>query len=131
MTVWWLLLAVFAVSWGMTFLLRRYALAKSLMDIPNERSSHSIPTPRGGGVAIVISFLLALSVLGGLGLLSSSALYGIFGSGLLVAAIGFADDHGHIAARWRLLGHFMAAGWALFWLNGVPPIEFFGVVVDL
>ncbi|VVN93210.1 MraY family glycosyltransferase [Pseudomonas fluorescens] len=131
MTVWWLLLAVFVVSWGLTLVLRRYALAKSLMDIPNERSSHSIPTPRGGGVAIVVSFLLALPVLEGLDLLSLSVLYGVFGSGLVVAIIGFADDHGHIAARWRLLWHFIAAGWALFWLNGLPPIEFFGVEFDL
>lgn len=131
MIVWWLLLAVFAVSWTLTLILRRYALAKSLMDIPNERSSHSIPTPRGGGVAIVISFLLALPVLAGLDLLSPAALYGLFGSGLLVAIIGFADDHGHIAARWRLLGHFIAAGWALFWLNGLAPVELFGLTVDL
>lgn len=131
MTVWWLLITVFAVSWVLTLVLRRYALAKSLMDIPNERSSHSIPTPRGGGVAIVVSFLLALPFLADLGLLSIGALFGLFGSGLLVAAIGFADDHGHIAARWRLLGHFIAAGWALFWANGFPPIEFFGALVDL
>lgn len=131
MTVWWLLLAVFAVSWVLTLVLRRYALAKSLMDIPNERSSHSVPTPRGGGVAIVVAFLLALPVLAGLDLLSTAALYGLFGSGLLVAIIGFADDHGHIAARWRLLGHFIAAAWALFWLNGLPPIELFGITVDL
>ncbi|WP_448093716.1 MraY family glycosyltransferase [Pseudomonas lini] len=131
MTVWWLLLAVLAVSWVLTLGLRRYALAKSLMDIPNERSSHSVPTPRGGGVAIVVAFLLALPVLTGLNLLSSEALYGLFGSGLLVAIIGFADDHGHIAARWRLLGHFIAGAWGLFWLNGLPPIELFGITVDL
>src|SRR5688572_15530929 len=109
MKSWWFLLLVFAMSWGLTFFLRRYALAKSLMDIPNERSSHTIPTPRGGGVAIVISFLLALPVISGLDLLSHSVLYGVFGAGLFVAIIGFADDHGHIAARWRLLGHFTAA----------------------
>ncbi len=131
MIVWWLLLAVLAVSWVLTLGLRRYALAKSLMDIPNERSSHSVPTPRGGGVAIVVAFLLALPVLTGLNLLSTEALYGVFGSGLLVAIIGFADDHGHIAARWRLLGHFIAAAWALFWLKGLPPIELFGITVDL
>lgn len=45
----WLLLAVFSASCVLTLVLRRYALAKSLMDIPNERSSHSTPTPRGGG----------------------------------------------------------------------------------
>ena len=131
MTFWWLLLAVFAVSWILTLVLRRYALAKSLMDIPNERSSHSVPTPRGGGVAIVVAFMLALPVLKALGLLSASAFIGLLGSGLLVAVIGFVDDHGHIAARWRLLGHFIAAAWALFWLNGLAPLSFFGSTLDL
>lgn len=131
MSVWWLLTAVFAASWVLTLLLRRYAVAKSLLDIPNERSSHSVPTPRGGGVAIVISFLLALPCLSSLELLGSEALYGLLGSGLFVAVIGWADDHGHIAVKWRLLGHFVAAAWALYWLNGFPPMDFFGVKVDM
>lgn len=131
MIFWWLLLAVFAISCVLTLVLRRYALAKSLMDIPNERSSHSIPTPRGGGVAIVIAFVLALPILTSLNLLSFAASYGLLGSGLLVAVIGFADDHGHIVAKWRLLGHFIAAAWALFWLNGLPPMSIFGGILDL
>ncbi|MHC8349687.1 MraY family glycosyltransferase [Pseudomonas sp. RT4P38] len=131
MILWCLLLSVFAVSWALTLLLRRYALAKSLMDVPNERSSHSIPTPRGGGVAIVVAFILALPILSILGAVSWPVIWGLIGSGLLVAVIGFADDHGHIAARWRLLGHFAAAAWALFWLNGLPPIDLFGSTVDL
>ncbi|MBK5552218.1 glycosyltransferase family 4 protein [Pseudomonas sp. TH03] len=131
MIFWWLLFVVFALSWGLTLVLRRYALARSLMDIPNERSSHLIPTPRGGGVAIVVAFALALPVLSGLGLFSVSALAGLLGASFLVAIIGFADDHGHIAARWRLLGHFVAAGWALFWLGGLAPLSLFGVQIDL
>lgn len=127
MTVWSLLLAVFVLSWVLTLILRRYALAKSLMDIPNERSSHSVPTPRGGGVAIVAAFLLALPVLGQLNLLNPAAFWGLSGSGLLIAILGFIDDHGHIAARWRLIGHFVAAAWALYWLNGLPTILLWGV----
>jgi len=82
MNVWWLLAAVFIVSWGLTFVLRRYALSKRLMDIPNERSSHVVPTPRGGGVAIVMSFVLALPVLYGSGLLEFNLFCGLLGSGL-------------------------------------------------
>lgn len=130
MTFLWLLLAVFVVSWGLTFVLRRYALANSLMDTPNERSSHSVPTPRGGGVAIVVSFLLALLILRGLDLMSLATLVGLLGSGLLVALIGFADDHGHIAARWRLLGHFAASIWALYWLGGSPGVTLFGLTLE-
>ncbi|MGL6242076.1 MraY family glycosyltransferase [Pseudomonas sp.] len=131
MNFWWLLLAIFAISWLLTSVLRRYALARSLMDVPNERSSHSIPTPRGGGVAIVLAFALALPLLSGLDLIANQALYGVLGAGLIVAVIGFADDHGHIAARWRLLGHFVAAGWALVWFQGIGPIRFFDAPVDL
>jgi Fuc2NAc and GlcNAc transferase len=55
---------------------------------------------------------------------------GLLGAGVLVALIGFVDDHGHIAARWRLLAHFVAASWALVWMGGLPPLMVFGVVVD-
>lgn len=48
----WLLLVVATLSCLMTGVLRRYALARSIIDIPNARSSHSVPTPRGGGVVI-------------------------------------------------------------------------------
>ena len=122
-----LLVVVFAISWGLTRFLRRYALSRSLMDIPNERSAHSVPTPRGGGVSIVVAFLFALPVLTLLDLLPVPVLIALSGAGSLIAVIGFADDHGHIAARWRLLGHFIAAGWTLFWFNGLAPIELLGV----
>lgn len=131
MTEWWIAPLVILSSFLMTEGLRRYALAKSIIDVPNARSSHAVPTPRGGGVAIVVSFLLALVALGAMGSLTLPLVLGLAGSGGLIAIIGFMDDHGHIAARWRLLGHFIAAGWGLFWLNGLPPVTLLGVEVDL
>lgn len=124
-----LLLAV--VSCLLTAALRRYALARQLIDVPNARSSHTVATPRGGGVAIVVAFLLALPLLGMMEIVSWSSLISIGGAGLLVAIIGFMDDHGHIAARWRLLGHFFAAAWGLFWIAGLPPIIVFGFPLQL
>ena len=38
-------------------------------------------------------------------------------SGLIVAGIGFWDDHDHILARWRLLAHFTASAWIAYWMN--------------
>jgi len=111
--------------------LRKYALARSLMDIPNARSSHSVPTPRGGGVAIVVSFLVALAAIAVNGELDWSASLALLGAGGFVAWVGFLDDHGHIAARWRLLAHFVAAFWALVWLGGAPALEILGAQLDL
>lgn len=129
--IYWLLALTLVFALALTALLRRYALARSIIDIPNARSSHSLPTPRGGGVAIVVAYLLMLPVLAWSGLLDTAALWALFGAGLLVAVIGFMDDHGHIAARWRLLGHFAAAIWALMWLGGLPPLQFFGATLAL
>lgn len=131
MSLWILLPAVFAISLLLTWILRRYALSRSLMDIPNARSSHSVPTPRGGGVAIVLAYLMTLPVVGYQGWLDWSLIVGLMVSGAWVALIGFLDDHGHIAARWRLLAHFMGAAWLLAWLPELPQLAFAGVTLDL
>lgn len=131
MMIFGLFVALVGVSFCLTWVLRRYALARSLMDIPNARSSHSVPTPRGGGVAIVLSFLLVLPLLAAMGLLAWSLSWALLGACAAVAVLGFLADHDLIAVRWRLLGHFSAAIWALFWLGGLPPLTLLGFSVDL
>ncbi len=118
----WILIVVTLSSFSLTFLLKHYALANHLLDIPNARSSHLIPTPRGGGLAFVMVFICCLPLLYILSLLSNSMLWLLMGACSLVACIGFLDDKYHIPARWRLLIHFLAAGWILFWSNGYPSI---------
>ncbi|WP_338571171.1 glycosyltransferase family 4 protein [Pseudomonas canadensis] len=131
MTIWLVFSAVLSASLLLTWVLRRYALSRSLMDIPNGRSSHSVPTPRGGGVAIVLTYLVTLVLVAFAGWVSWSAALPLLGAGALIAVVGFLDDHGHIAARWRLLAHFSAALWALLWMGGLPTISLVGVEVDL
>ncbi|WP_045223881.1 MraY family glycosyltransferase [Methyloterricola oryzae] len=119
-----LLAAVFALSFLITGRVRRYAQGR-LLDVPNDRSSHQAPTPRGGGLAIVLAFALGLLVSSAAGWLSGQSLAFLTG-GLMVAAVGFWDDHGHVPARWRMLAHVLAAvlavygmgGMAVLWVNG-------------
>lgn len=131
MSIWWLLSVLAAISLVLTGILRRYSLAHSLMDVPNARSSHAVPTPRGGGVAIVLSFLVALPLLAGLEVLAWPVMWALLGAGAWVAVVGFLDDHGHIAARWRLLAHFIGAAWALGWMGGLPSLVVFGFDLTL
>ncbi len=113
------LFLTFLLSFGLTYWVRRFALKKDIIDIPNERSSHSIPTPRGGGLAIVLSFYSALIILYYLGQLDNHIFYGLLGMAS-IAIIGFIDDHQHIPARYRLFVHFSAAFWACYWLGIIP-----------
>lgn len=89
MNYWWLIPFLAVFSYVLTGLLRRYALSRSLIDIPNQRSSHSIPTPRGGGVAIVLSFICALVILFNTGLISDRTAIALVGAGGIAAVIGF------------------------------------------
>jgi Fuc2NAc and GlcNAc transferase len=112
---------VLLVSTVLTGVIRYYALSRKVLDIPNQRSSHTEPTARGGGLAIVLAFFAAsvcLFLTQGL----NAAWFAAFSSTLLVAVIGFCDDHAHVAARWRFLTHLLAALAALFFLNGLPLV---------
>lgn len=131
MELWLLLPLAFVFSLYMTAVIRRYALAKNIIDIPNSRSSHSTPTPRGGGVAIVLTFLLGCPVLAFYDTISMSVAFTLIIAAGGVALLGFLDDHGHVAARWRLLGHFSAAILCVYSLGGLPPMFFFGFKIDL
>src|ERR1700716_1246939 len=80
----------------------RWAPRRAL-DVPNHRSSHQRPTPRGGGIVIVAGFLIGLAVwLGAGGALSPRAL-GLLVGALSVAAVGFVDDLRPLPALPRLL----------------------------
>lgn len=109
------------LSWLLTGRVMTYGRQR-LMDLPNDRSSHEQPTPRGGGLAIVIAFSLSLVILFAVGLLPWPLLMAL--SALLpLAVVGFIDDHGHVSARWRFLLQAMAAGWALYWLGGIETLR--------
>ncbi|MCL5668816.1 MAG: glycosyltransferase family 4 protein [Gammaproteobacteria bacterium] len=112
-----LLAGAFGVALLTTPLMRRLALHYVLLDVPNERSAHSVPTPRGGGIAIAAAFFLSLALLLWWGVLPRAAGMALLGGGLLVAVIGAWDDRRHVAPQWRLLAHALAALWALFWLG--------------
>jgi Fuc2NAc and GlcNAc transferase len=123
----------FVASYLLTGLIRRYALKNSLLDVPNARSSHVFATPRGGGLAVVIVFLAIIGgmLVTGSPVINRTYIIGLILSGALVAGIGFADDRQSIPARWRFMVHFGATAWGLFCLGGLPPIIFFGYIVDL
>ena len=117
-----LLLAACAITAALTGAVRHYALRRDLLDIPNQRSSHAAPTPRGGGVAVVLVCLAAAALLAGQGVLSPQTAWALLGGGLLVALVGLLDDLGDVRARWRLLAHLAAAAWLLWWLWPMAPL---------
>lgn len=109
------LLLIFAVGALVTWGAIRYAQRRQLFDLPGERRSHRVSTPRGGGIGIVVSQLLAC-VLGMIWLPQATVTLSLFALGmLLVAGIGWWDDHKPLPALPRLFIHLLA-GLLLGWL---------------
>lgn len=83
---------LFLLSLSITrLMLRRIAI----IDIPNERSSHSSPTPKSGGIAIVVTFfagILAIYLFGDKTPITQQYFLGFMASVIAIAAISFYDD---------------------------------------
>ncbi len=118
-------------SAALTGVMRRFAAACGVIDLPNARSSHQSPTPRAGGIGIVLTALAATAIAMLVGSVSVQSGMALIGGGAAVAVIGFLDDRRGRSARLRLLVHFGAAVWALAWLGGLPPLQFGNQVVSL
>ncbi len=99
-----------ALAFALAALLTRasiaYALRRRLIDQPGQRRSHSVPTPRGGGIAIVAAILICV---GAPIVLRAPQLWPVVAAIVLVAAIGWIDDHRPLGAATRLAVHALAA----------------------
>jgi Fuc2NAc and GlcNAc transferase len=126
-TNWTFAAAALIASYLLTLAIRRAASRLGLIDVPNERSSHAIPTATGGGLAIAVSSTLALGFLAALGIIPGRLFLGLVPAGAAVAAVGFIDDRKSLPARIRLLVHFIAAAWAVVC---VGPVHVFSVGSD-
>lgn len=128
MSNWIIYSLIVFLSFIFTEIYCRYSLKVNFLDIPNERSSHIYPTPRGGGISIASLFLVIVSISNSI---SHDVALAFMGAGFLVALVGFLDDKAHVAARWRLLFHFVAALWALYYLGGIPEFQFLDYTFSL
>lgn len=100
-----------------------YARQKAILDIPNERSSHTLPTPRGGGVVFVGLFLAVILLCPFFFPREASLWLALSGGDLAVAAVGWIDDRKTLPAWQRLGVHSIAVLWALYHLGGMSSLS--------
>jgi Fuc2NAc and GlcNAc transferase len=122
------LLISFATALGLIPVLERWAHSRDMLDIPNERSSHTNPTPRVGGIGIVaglslgefIAWMSGNPMLDHIGILAVCA--------LVLTAISFADDLQPLPVPVRLAGQSVIAG-VLSWQAASPSVLPFGTTM--
>lgn len=112
-----LYLFLFLVSFVLTAYLRTHALKSNSMDIPNERSSHVIPTPRGGGLAFVLCFMIGVGLVAWKTDLPHSLAYALVLMGIGTGGLGWVDDHYSLSAGFRFIAQLLFAVMSLYILN--------------
>ncbi|MDO8453329.1 MAG: glycosyltransferase family 4 protein [Sulfurimonas sp.] len=116
-------LFLFLISFTMTYLIKNHALKNSLVAEVNERSSHTSPTPHGGGIAIAFTWFAGLSYLYFDEQIEAKLFYALM-VGVIIAAVSYADDLFELSTKLRLAVQSGVALLGLFALGGLELIDF-------
>lgn len=120
-----LLIALVFFSYAATFVIKKLAHRYQIVDVPNQRSSHKIVTPRGGGLAIVITWYIGISILFLAGYLECSLYYALM-CGILLAIVSMLDDIITLSPKIRLVAQILVSLGALLFLKGLYPVALGG-----
>ena len=115
---------IFILSFILTYLIKNYAIKKSLIADVNERSSHTVPTPHGGGIAIAVSFYLGLFYLKYNNFIEPK-LFNALCCGILLSVVSFLDDIFELPPKLRLIIQVLVAISGLFFLGGLNSLNLF------
>ena len=118
-----LLILLFVASALITAGVRMVLVRRGVMDLPNSRSSHAVPVPRGGGVAIVVVFLSAVVWLFLKHDVPGRLAWSLVGGGLAIAIVGLLDDRFGLPAWPRLAVHSLAAAWSIWCFGSMQPSQ--------
>jgi Fuc2NAc and GlcNAc transferase len=113
-------LTLFAITFLLSFLIvwywQKVLRQKQILDLPNHRSSHSIPTPRAGGIGIFLSFFIGISWLWILYQKTNRDDLFLLGGSVLVFCVGLIDDFKSTRRRLRLGVHLVSSGFVIIWM---------------
>jgi len=124
-----------ALAFISSLLLTRYLSTPGtwfyILDHPNERSLHDSPTPRAGGLAILVSIAVFLGFLSVTTDLDLSGVFWLATGSMLVAVISYIDDHMDLTSLLRLLVQILAAGLLIYGGFSISDIQFPGFLLEL
>ena len=106
-----------------TYFIKNYMIKKSFVASVNERSSHTVPTPHGGGIALAITWFIGLIYLYFIGEISSNLFYALL-FGAVISIVSFFDDIYELSPKLRLMIQSIVAIGGLYFLGGFDTLTF-------
>jgi len=110
------------ISFVLTFFIKNYAIKKSLVAHVNERSSHTVPIPHGGGIAIAITWFIGIIFLYANNEIEINLFYALM-TGVIISVVSYLDDLFELSAKVRLITQSLVALLGLILLGGLDSIS--------
>jgi UDP-N-acetylmuramyl pentapeptide phosphotransferase/UDP-N-acetylglucosamine-1-phosphate transferase len=114
------------LSFFLTWLIKNFALRKKMFYFPNERSLHNVPTPQGGGIAIVLTWYCGITILFFSGIMEKELYFALL-CGILLSIVSLIDDLIGLKPYVRLMVHFVTAIATFYFLGGLRQLILPGV----
>ena len=114
---------LFFLSFLLTYSIKNYAIKHSLVATVSERSSHTAPTPHGGGIAVAITWFVGLIYLYAADQIDSQLFYALM-CGVLIAFVGLVDDIVELQPKSRMTVFTLVSMMGLFILGGLDSLSF-------
>lgn len=114
---------LFVISFILTYFIKNYAIKKSLIASVNERSSHTIPTPHGGGIALSFTWFLGLIYLYANNQIEPTLFFALM-VGVVISVVSFLDDIYDLSPKIRLFTQGAGALFGLIALGGLGNLDF-------
>ncbi|MEV9594149.1 glycosyltransferase family 4 protein [Aliarcobacter butzleri] len=111
------------ISFLLTYFIKNYMIKKSLVASVNERSSHTVPTPHGGGIAIAITWFIGLFYIYFIGEIENNLFYALL-FGAVISIVSFFDDIYELSPKLRLIIQAIVAIGGLYFLGGFETLTF-------
>ncbi|WP_323592750.1 MraY family glycosyltransferase [Aliarcobacter butzleri] len=114
---------LFLISFSFTYFIKEYAIKKSLVATVNERSSHTVPTPHGGGIAVSITWFIGLIYLYINDQIDPALFYALI-IGAVIAVVGLIDDIVELSPKLRMIVFALVGATGLNIIGGLDTITF-------
>ena len=120
---------LFLLSFALTYLIKNYYIKNALLEEVNERSSHTVPTPHGGGIALSITWFTGIIYLNINNQIEPNLFYALL-VGAIISIVSFFDDLYNLTPKVRLIAQAVVAFGGLYFLGGFNSINLFIINID-
>ncbi len=116
-------ISLLILSFILTYIVKNYAIKKSLIAEVNDRSSHTVPTPHGGGIALSLTWFIGLIYLNYTNEIDVTLFHALM-IGIFISIVSFFDDIYDLSPKFRLLIQLGVAIGGMVALGGLNTLDF-------